>query len=186
MQLKRTPLDRHHHLNMAAILPIIRSLVVLWMAACAAFRSGGPSDAFEDNPNFQPDNWRTLSTFGCYQTETIPEHPRVAPRFLRIDVQRNRVTGAIDSVVGTSGEPGYYVGLGSSWSRRADSLMIQWWNGTTILSVSARIEASTLRGTARPGGDFGSWPDREFRAVAVPCDAGPPRWHYVSIIGGKR
>jgi len=106
---------------------------------------------------------------------------------VRLDIQRNRVSGAIDSAVGTSGEPTFYRELPSYWQVIGDSVVLRWWNFAWGLQIRARSEGGQLSGIAQPETDFGGpLPTYDFVAARIDCATGPPRWYHASNRGGKR
>ena len=143
---------------------------------------------WRSHPNFAPANWYTVESLGCYRTVSPQvETGTPPPLFVRLDVQRNRISGAMDSAVGTSGEPTFYRELPSYWQVIGDSVVLRWWSFACGLHIRARSEVGRLSGMAQPETDFGGpLPAFAFVAVAIDCAAGAPRWYHVSNRGGKR
>ena len=140
-----------------------------------------------NHPNFRAENWRTIETIGCFRTRPVSDSVgTVPPTYIRIEVQQNTVSAAVDSVVGTSGDPGFYQALSSAWTANAGVYKLIWTNFHWGLAIAATRESDRLVGDAQPITDFGSFEAYPFAADQVLCDEAPGTWYYVSGRGGRR
>ena len=155
---------------------LLRPIVAALCAGCAA----APST--EDN--FVPAYWRTIDTIGCF--ERTPETDQYfLPEHFRLDIQRNRATLTVDSVIGTAGEPALFMRSQTAWLLRNDSIGMVWNFGMENIMVMAQLSGRVLTGRARHGSDFGGGSTADVVAELVPCNDSI-NWVRASGRGGRR
>ena len=139
--------------------------------------------------NSSGSTWYTEESLACFKTIADSISPSTAtppPRYFRLDVQRNRATGAVDSVVGTTGNPAFYKELPSGWRAVGDSVELIWTNLHWGLHVAATSESGRLSGIAQPITDLGSLAPYAFVAERSDCGDAGSVWFYSSMRGGGR
>jgi hypothetical protein len=163
------------------------SMVVAFalLGACACNIQQNPP-----HPHFEDGNWVTVETLGCFAVVEEPRpiaaatHP---PHAFRLDVQRNLVTAALDSVIGTTGIPDFYESLPSAWWADGEHLVLHWTNFHGGLTMTGRLSPDGFEGRAEPTADIGG-PSESYPVFALRVDCAPigEVWHYVSTRGGRR
>jgi hypothetical protein len=155
---------------------LVHSIVAALCAGCAA------TPSTEDN--FVPAYWRTIETIGCFERSPgtdqyfLPEH-------FRLDVQVNRATLTVDSVIGTAGQPAHLRRSQTGWWLTHDSIGLLWSFGMENILVKARLNGRVLAGHARHGSDWGGGSTAEVSAKLVSCTDSID-WVRASTSGGRR